>query len=95
MTKYYYEGHLIRSSKTRNDYRYALLRFKDDGTIVVYKCSSKREYCEQELEYRCKGETLSNQYGTPFEEAWHRYPISTGQLWKRASFKIVELEVRA
>lgn len=44
--KFYYNGKLVRSSKTR-EYKYAVVRETADGKIVVWGCSSTREGAEK------------------------------------------------
>ena len=43
--KFYYNGKLVRTSKTHN-YNYALIWFKDNGELVTIACSEKLEVIE-------------------------------------------------
>ena len=44
MIKYFYKGQLMRTSKTRDDYKYALLWKGKDGSFSCHKCSTNKEY---------------------------------------------------
>lgn len=95
MTKYFYEGQLIRTSKTRSNYKYALVRKTAEG-FKTYKCSSKYEECVKEFNYMTKGDKLAKQDGITLHEAWIKYNLYSSQCrWKEEDLLIVELEVRA
>ena len=48
MNKFYYKGQLIRQSKTK-DYNFAVVREKDDGTVVTWGCSTSLVGAEKAL----------------------------------------------
>ena len=48
--KFYYKGQLVRTSKT-HDYKWAVVEEKDDGSLEVYACRTKREAAESEMRY--------------------------------------------
>lgn len=88
MTKYYYNGKLVRTSKSDREYKYALM-----GTSKCYMCSEKYEYCLRRLEYMTKAETLAKQYGKTIDEIWNgHYGIWSDQLYSKEKLHIVELQ---
>lgn len=44
--KFYYNDHLIRTSKTHH-YTHACISFKEDGTLVVHGCSTSKAGAEK------------------------------------------------
>lgn len=53
--KFYYNGQLMRTSKTHN-YTHAVIAHHDDGTISCIACSASRELAEKALHnlWQCK-----------------------------------------
>ncbi len=92
--KYYYNNQLIRTSKSRDDYKYALLKIREDGTYIVFRCSAKYELCQKDLEHYTKAETIANQLGITIKEVWEKGNLWSSQLHSRKDFIIAEL-VRA
>lgn len=46
--KYYYQGKLVRTSKT-HDYSFAVIRERKDGTFTLIACSKTKELAERRL----------------------------------------------
>lgn len=86
--KYTYYGiingkeELIRTSKTHDDYKYALV-YADK---YIFKCSSKKEYCQRELDYRTAG-WIAMQNGSKRE-------YSSLQMYNPERLKIIEIYIK-
>lgn len=52
--KYYYKGQLIRTSKTHNDYKYAVVAHVGDA-IKCVSCSATRNGVERTMRNYCNG----------------------------------------
>lgn len=53
MTKYYYNGQLVRTSKTHNNYEWALIVELPSGKIIVKACSSTFKGASKDYNYYC------------------------------------------
>lgn len=94
--KFYYNGNLIRTSKT-HEYRYALLFVREDGTYRALRCSAERKSCVQEFDRRTRAEQIAKQTGMTIDEVWNsrKYPdLWSDQLYRKDELIVVELERR-
>lgn len=88
--KYYYNGQLVRTSD--NDYDYALLSIRKDGTYKTFACSKNYESLLKKYRYMTKAERLANENGITIEEAYNKFRLFTSQCYKSAPLAVVKLE---